>query len=135
MAMVTDVADYLEDEGLITPGEYFISEVPNDPDDIVILHETPGLAPGFVHGKIGAAYEYPRLRVITRSKSYQAAYDKAYSIFRLLSNVTNLDLGPDDIRYLRISPMGSPAQTQRDGNDRIVILADYQIMKESPGAG
>lgn len=134
MPMVTDVADYLEAEGLIEAGEYFISEVPNTPNDIVVLHETPGLAPGFVHGKIGAAYEYPRLRVITRSANYETAYSKAHAIFRILSNVANLDLGPDEVRYLRISPMGSPAQTQRDGNDRVLIIAEYQVMKESPGA-
>jgi hypothetical protein len=132
MSLLTDVADFLEAQSLIVPGAYYLSELPNEPDDIVTLHETPGLAPGFVHGKIGAAYEYPRLQVINRSKDYQVAYDKAFDIFRVLSNIVNTTLGTT--WYLRISPMGSPAQIQRDQNDRILMVTNYQVSKESIGA-
>jgi hypothetical protein len=134
MPMLTDVADLLEAEGLITVGAYKLSELPDEPDGIVVLHETPGLAPQFVHGKIGAAYEYPRLQVIVRDPDYTVAYNKAHDIFRLLSNVVNAELGEGPTWYLRISPMGSPAQAPRDGNDRVIIVTNYQVSKESPGA-
>jgi hypothetical protein len=130
MSTLTDVADLLLDEGLITIDDYKVSEIPDEPLEVVVLHETPGPAPAFVHGHIGPAYEYPRLRIVVRSDEYDQAYDRSFAIYKLLGSVVNLDI--NGVRYLRISPMGSPAQAQRDGNDNVLMMCDYQVSRATP---
>jgi hypothetical protein len=135
MSVLTDVADLLVTDGIVTADQCFLSELPDTPSTpatVVVMYETPGMAPGFVHGKMGPAYEYPRLRVLVRSIDYETSYNKAQAIFRLLGSVVNTTLG--GVWYLRIKPMASPAQVQRDQNDRILMMMDFQVSKESVDA-
>jgi hypothetical protein len=127
--MLEEIADFLETASLLAPGSYKLAELPNEPDDMVVLYEVPGMAPAFVHGKIGAAYEYPRLQLVVRSKSFTAARTRIQTLYRALSDVTNMTIG--GTWYMRIQPLQSPYQVPHDGNDRVVLLCNFQVSKES----
>jgi hypothetical protein len=131
VSVLSEIADYLESAGKITPEGSALSELPDKPDDLVVLYEIQGLPPGFVHGPMSASYEYPRIRVLTRSKDYDTAKAKAQDLFRTLGSVVNATLS--GVRYLRITPMRTPYQIQRDANDRTLIACEYQVHKESVG--
>ena len=101
--------------------------MPTTPDDVVGLYEYAGEPPLHVRGDPAPAIEFPRLQVISRSKSYDAARFKAESIYRVLDGFSGTLNG---VGYGWINALQSPTFLTRDENGRVYIVCSYRIQKE-----
>ncbi len=75
------------------------------------------------------AGEYPGLQVRVRNKSYSAARIKIGEVMQKLHGLHEQELS--GTRYLLIRARGSPEILKRDGNNRIEVFVNFEIMKES----
>ena len=112
--------------------DLFLSLLPNAPDDVVSLHEYPGEPPTHVKGRRGAVHESPRFQVVSCSKSYGKAREKAEAIHRLLDGFAG-ELG--GVGYGRIAALTSPFFLSRDDAGRTRIVCNYRAMKEPSSLG
>ncbi len=129
MGMIEEIGNFLQGQGVGTQGtDIFLNDVPQDaPDTAVSLEETAGLAPLYIHGITGTAWNQPGLQVFTRAKSPSTARTNAETIFKLLSNLTNVVL--EGVLYQSIRPVQNPFPLGRDENHRAQFVCNYQIVK------
>ncbi len=130
MAMLDDIGALLVANGLGTLGtNLFLSLLPaNVADASVVITETGGSGPGYVHETAQASTESPSFQVIVRDNDYGNARSKADSIWKLLSRQRNTLLSGS--KYLSIRPIQSPFPLGKDENERLQIIANYAVVKE-----
>ena len=105
----------------------FRSALPATPDDVVALYETASEPPMHVRGDTDVAIEFPRVQVISRSKSYDAARYKAEAIYRALDGFSGSLNG---VGYGWIHALQSPTFLSRDDMGRVLIVCNYRVLKE-----
>jgi len=131
MSMLDDVKAYLVANGVTN--EIMISRMPDvEPggaeNTTVSLFQYGGIEPEFVHDDVNkAAMENPRLQVHCRAIQDQDAEAQAYVIWNLLSRVVNATINGHE--YVRISPITSPFNLQRDEADRSIWTCNYRVRK------
>jgi hypothetical protein len=90
MALLDDVVDFLEGQGLVNDGSggwtAFKSYLPDSPDRAVAIFETPGEPAEVVKPGTGQAYDFPGFQVRIRGAEwdYEAMRARLYAIFLAL---------------------------------------------------
>ncbi len=117
MATLDDVGDLLVDLGVVTDASLFLGiEPPENVDPCLTIYEAPGLSGDHTHDSPVPAIDYPMLRLICRSRDYQAARTLAGQVYDAL---WLNDLSINDDYYLNIWPMQAPFEMgPPDANNR-----------------
>jgi hypothetical protein len=127
--LLDELSAYLAANGIGTLGtDIFIGQLPESPDAACALYEYGGIAPAHTIGGGTAKYERPRVQVVARALTYSAARSKIESIYTLLDAVAGAMLS--SVRYLRIEAVQSPAFLERDANNRVTMVCNFQVQKE-----
>jgi hypothetical protein len=131
--ILNELAHYLETENVARlDSNLFLGLRPEDgPDEILTLHEYPGMAPEYQNDGAnagGPARERPQVQVMGRGKDYESVRAMVQAAWVALSRITNRTL--DGVRYLEVRPSSSPALIGRDGNDRVLIGFNASVVKE-----
>lgn len=133
--MLDEIAKYLSDKGLVTVGvDLFKSFMPNDPFTVTTIYEYPGSRNQFTFGTTSAAaWERPRLQVVSRSTSYATARKKIESIYSALELVANQTLAPTSTAvgslYIRIQPIQAPFTMGIDYHELMRVTCNFDVMK------
>ena len=130
MGLLDDIGTLLVNNGLGTIGtNLFLSLLPaNVADASVVIIETGGSEPGYVHETAQASTERPSFQVIVRDSDPETARSKANTIWKLLSKQRNTLINSS--KYLSIRPIQSPFPLGRDENERDQIIANYAVVRE-----
>lgn len=127
--LLDEIGTYLQTNGIGTLGtDLFTGTLPDVPDNAVALYEYGGVAPVSTLGPGQAKFERPRIQVLARATTYSAARSKIESIFKLLHGLANTSLS--SVRYLLIEAVQSPFFMEKDANNRIKLICNFQIHKE-----
>jgi len=133
--ILDELARHLQDNGIGTVGtNIFKSYSPNKPDSLLIIYETGGERPQDTFGSTNvAAWENPRIQIISRSTEYQFARNKAESAFRVLIGIANQTIKASSLDsgsfYLRVNAIQSPFRLGIDENSRNLVACNFAVMK------
>lgn len=120
---------YLQTQGIGTLGtDLFVGLLPDTPDAAVSLFEYGGASPVHSLGSGGAKFERPRVQVVVRAATYTAARTKIESVYTTLEQLANITLS--SVRYLMVEAVQSPAFLERDVNNRVTMVCNFQVYKE-----
>ena len=122
MSVLEDLQAYLVANGVTG---VFMVKMPDVPAAVVCLYEYAGIPPEFAHD--GQQWENPRVQAVARDTTYQAARDKAQTVYNLLNGKANMTIGS---RYLKILALQSPFPLGVDENDRPRLVVNFEIAKE-----
>jgi hypothetical protein len=127
--LLSEIASYLEASGVGTRAEdLFAGEIPIDAPAFAIgLLETGGGPPRFVHERNDRRVESPGLQVRVRGPDYEPAREKIEAIVQALTFRHRVLSG---VRYLSLVPTQSPFNLGRDGNERHVLVCNFEVSKE-----
>lgn len=134
-----ELARYLEAAGVGTFGggtewSLHVSREPESPDNVITLYDTAGLPP--IQGE-GVDLRMPQVQVRVRSDDYLAAFEVQEQVRALLlptpdvSTGTRVERTIGQSRYLTISPVADILAIGRDDNDRHIVVANYQVIRQS----
>ena len=130
--LLPEVAAYLIAQGIGTAldTDVFLGKIPADPDVVVVLSEYTGMADEPDLGTGNIRLEFPRIQVLCRGAKddYATPRQTAQTAKQKLMKVLNQTLS--GVRYLAINVESGPFFLRRDQNDRIEIVANYQVTKE-----
>jgi hypothetical protein len=80
-APIEDVKDILEGEtGLVLGTDLFLAEEPEEPDNLIALHDTGGAPPDPVD------YRQPTFQVLVRDRDYLSAWSRVNDVLGVLLN-------------------------------------------------
>jgi len=146
--MLKEIGTYLQSQGIGTLGaDIFLGLMPDQPDNCIALFEYAGSPIALYWNG-----EYPGLQVRVRGTSYEAARSKIGDIVKKLHGLYEQILSdegePEGIgdegegngeeeptpvsgtRYLLIKARGGPEVLKRDGNNRVELFVNFEIIKE-----
>jgi hypothetical protein len=129
--LLTELANFLEQQNVAKKGRnLFVGTRPEEPDELITLHEYPGMAPEYQNDgrSAGPVRERPQVQVMGRGKDYESVRALVQSAWVVLSKVTNQTIG--GVWYQEIRPSSSPALIGRDANDRVLIGFNASVVKE-----
>lgn len=135
MTLLVDVGVRLDTATIVTADltlgtNLFLGREPADPDTCVTLYETAGAAPvDFFGDDTTPTLENPGLQVRVRAAGYATARALAGDVWENLAKVTNDTLS--GTLYQRIAPVQSPTPLMRDDRDRIVFVANFDVVKNA----
>lgn len=110
------------------------SAEPLEPENCVTVYDSGGLDPLVIGG---ADMEQPQVQVRVRSKDYNAAWELQKLIRRELVQPDLVatpgaplerDIGGG--RYVQIVPLAAILSIGRDENDRAIVVANYQLIRQ-----
>ena len=132
MSMLTDVGTYLAAASISTQDltlgtNLFLGRLPDAPDTCVGLIQTGGTAPTDTFGASYPPLETQGLQTLVRAASYATAEALAVDIFKSLQSVENETL--TSTLYLKIEGNQSPFPLERDGQERLVVSCNYNVVK------
>jgi hypothetical protein len=132
MSMLTDVGTYLaaatiSTQDLTLGTNLFLGRLPDAPDTCVGLIQTGGTAPTDVFGTSYPPLETQGLQTLVRAASYATGEALAVDVFKSLSSVENATL--TSTLYLKIEPNQSPFALERDGQERVVLSCNFNVVK------
>lgn len=108
----------------------FLGRRPNDPDTIVALFETAGEPPTLTFGSNTAPpVESRGLQVQVRAASYTTSEALATEVWTALCLIDDEVIGTT--RYLLADPVQSPFPLERDAQDRMVHVVNFNIAREA----
>lgn len=123
--MLKAIGAYLQQQNKGTVGtDIFLGLMPDQPDNCIALFEYAGSPPGLHWNG-----EYPGLQVRVRNKSYAQGRAKIGEIMTLLHGLHETTLS--GTRYLLIKARGSPEVLKRDASNRVELVLNFEVMKES----
>jgi hypothetical protein len=128
MSMITEIAAYLATNLSKTVGiDIFINDIPEYPDDCLILFQYGGQESEFTHD--GLRDVRPQLQVLTRSSQSDFATGEALalSVDSLLDGITNTTIGTTV--YKSIRSLGQPAFYGPDAMGRPIWEENFSIVK------
>ncbi len=132
MSMLKDIADFLEDQGIGTvAADIFYSKMPDQPNDLVCLHEYAGEPP-----LLREQLDRPGLQVACRGSGHEPVRAKLQNIQNLLMRIgyeldENFSEGVvvNGTPYLRITPAQGAQPAEADGNGRMTIRQNFNVLK------
>ena len=132
MAFLGDIGTYLAanvtDTSLTLGTNLFLGRLPDTPDTCVGVFETGGLPPVDTGGgSTLPAFTQPRFQTMVRADDYAAASSLAEDIFKKLQLIVNEALS--GTKYLRASGLQEPFALDRDSQERMVFVCNYQTMR------
>ncbi|MDE2099061.1 MAG: hypothetical protein KGL39_17540 [Patescibacteria group bacterium] len=131
MALLDDVADYLQQQAIGTRGtDLFVARMPDEPDAAVVLIDTGGGEPSLVDN-----IDTPSWQVRVRAGTYPDAAAKAYAINNLLHGVAEMDLGAVGAtsRFHLIWAIQSPVSLGQDEKQRHEFSQNFRAFWGNPG--
>lgn len=133
MGLLEDVGEYLAAGALsLTMGtNLFGSKMPDSPDAVTVLYDSPGLGD---EETFGDEIEQPGFQIVARCGGLTGAADARahlYAVRARLKLVVNMQLVSGGTRWLRIVPQDSPFLLHRDERDRVLYACNFQAMRES----
>ncbi len=128
-----DIANYLGSSGValgVLQTDLFVGFEPNSPDFAITVYDTPGPSPNarFLRDE-------PTIQIRTRGKpgDYSTAWAKAQDIKdALLGLPTQILSGTNYVQFLMIGDIQSIG---RDGNNRPLIVTNWQLVREMTSGG
>lgn len=123
MSVLSDLADYLEDNGLGTVGtDIFYSYAPGTVAPGIFVLDDSGLQPGkYVPTK------KPGFQVFIRAVDYDTGNTKLESVRSLLHNVRNTLVGSTYFYYILARANGGSIGRNEAGHDEFSINFDSEI--------
>ena len=124
-----DVKDMLEAEsslGLTFGDNLFVGREPSQPDNCVVVFDTPGYPPVVTLGA-DTPYFYPSIQIFVRNKSYLVASDLIQNIVGLLHNK-----GPETWNgtvYCSIVCSTDPALLDWDASGRVRLVTNFNLQR------
>lgn len=128
--LLSELGQYLQDQSVATLGtNLFRGKLPDTPDSCLALFEYAGREPlrAFRGSPGQAVAERPRLQVVSRSKTYDAAMSGAQVVFGKLDGLGDTTMS--GVNYLWIEALQSPFLMTRDENERVLIACNYEVVK------
>jgi len=134
MTVLLDVATHLAaatipTQDLTVGTNLFLGRLPESPDNCVAIYQSGGSAPSDQFGTAAPALDNPALQIRVRASSYATAEALASDVWGVLVLVANQTL--TSTRYLRLEANQSPFPLERDSQDRVVFVANFNIVKET----
>jgi len=126
-----DVKDMLEAEsslGLVFADNLYVGREPAEPDDVVVIYDTPGGSPDLTLSN-DAGFHRPSVQILVRNRSYNSGYILALSILNALHG-----RGPETWNstvYHPIVCVSGPALLDWDVNGRARFIINFKIMRRS----
>lgn len=133
MALLDDVADYLQQQGIGTRGtDLFVGRMPDEPDAAVVLIDTGGGEPSLIDN-----IDTPSWQVRVRAAAYPDAVAKAYAINDLLHGITESDLGAVGAtsHFHLVWAIQSPVSLGQDDKQRSEFSQNFRAFWGDPGRG
>lgn len=131
MTLLADLGEYLEDNGggVVVGTSLFYGTMPPTPDacGVLIEYEGRGMLRRIVDD--GAQTEMPRVQLVYRSTTYTEGMTAIRTMWALLDAIVNTELGTTF--YQRVSAIQPPFYVERDGNDRFLFAANFEVTRES----
>jgi hypothetical protein len=142
--LLDDLRRYLL-TGTIGTSDVFCSVMPDSPDTAVALYETGGLPSvhAMASGPGAALVEQPRVQVLVRATSYEAARTIMQAVHHWLDGARDLYLSEttswiDTVPevslgatyYGWIEAVQQPFFLRTDANGRIELACNYQVIKD-----
>jgi len=134
--LITDVLDFLVSEGVIggaTGWDQFAGYLPPDPDQVIVVFETPGLIPAIrKDGSTELEYDEPGFQIRGRSNKfdYEALRIKMGEVFRSLHG-SDLSPATGDPTYVIVRAVQSgPLPLGLDDESRNGMTWNFEAMRE-----
>ena len=132
MATLQDLGTYLAasvtDTALTMGTNLFLGRLPDTPDTCVAVFETSGEGPvNTGGGSTLPAFTQPRFQTMVRAADYASAASLAEDIYKKVQLIDNEALS--GTRYLRAEGVQEPYALDRDGQERMVFVCNYQTMR------
>lgn len=129
MTTLIDIANYLDAQvgGLTLGTNLFVGRMPDDPDACVAVYEYGGVAPTNTMGGGAPVLQNPSIQVRVRATSYAAAEATANLCFAALEAI--IDETINTTRYNRVTAIQSPFPLERDPDDRIVFVQNFDVKR------
>lgn len=128
MPVLDELALYLEQQGHGTRGtDLFAGQLPDDPDTLVSLFETPGAA---LLASLVDQVEERSVQVRARAASYAAARTKAEAIYALLHGKAQATLGGG--AFTLIEAKQPPFSLGRDVKQRQEMAFTLRVLWRNP---
>lgn len=118
------LAYYLTGLGLATAGTDLFLRPLDAPDDLVALIEYAAPPGGWRNEDGLSLNETPRFQLFVRSKSYDAARDRATTIHDAL-HIMNKDV--QGVHFYKVRAVQRPFHLRRDAADRSEFVANFEI--------
>lgn len=131
MAVLDEMATFIASACSLTVGAtLFKGKLPATPDTCAAIYEYAGVGPDFVMGTAAISLEYPRVQIAFRGAKddYSTPRTTAETAFRACAAAAPQSIS--STRYLRMTPLQSPFQRERDDLGRVVIAFNVQLEKE-----
>jgi hypothetical protein len=129
--LLDEIGAFLEAAGIGAVGQViFLGGIPVAANDqAVILRETSGFRPDFIHNQTGVAIDKPSLQVTVRDRHFEQARLRIKTVAETLTAVANQTIS--GTRYLRIAPaQSSPIDLGPDENNRHRLVMNFDVMKD-----
>lgn len=127
--VLTDLATHLDSvlSSLVMATNLFGNDMPDAPDVLATLYETPGGPPVETLGAASkAAVIVPRVQVQTRG-----AHDQSRALAREIHDqlilLTNQQV--NSVYYLRVQPLQEPFFLRRDEKERVVFCFNVEVQR------
>lgn len=126
MALLDALGAKLQTDGVGTLAtDIFLSVMPDEPDNCILIVEDNGVGPTQVFGSSSYAIQRPRIRVFCRAarNDYPAARAKAVLTRASLGAIRNSTI--DGVSFLSVLATSDFYPVGRDGDDRPVVGIDF----------
>lgn len=122
--LLDDLADVLSTGGM---GTIYKDFMPTTPDSVISVYGAGGQAPTHTM-KAPHVLEEPRVQVICRAESLQAAHQAARGVYGVLNGVR--DRSVNGVMYRWITATQEPFLLGRDQNARFTVACNYEVKKD-----
>lgn len=125
LMLSTEICNYLVSQGVTTHLDEI--RLPDSPIPAIAVIENVGLAPETIQDSRIPVIEHPRMQILCRDVDPQVAYDNAWTIYRILANLTNSALMNNGIFVMLFEVSQPPFLVERDRNDRPIYGFNAQL--------
>ena len=124
---ITTLLDGDTSLGLTLGTDLFISRMPNQPDDCVVVYDNPGGAPMLTYKKATSNYYYSSVSVRIRNVTYSAGWTQMFDILEFLHASSQDVVGTT--YYALIKAMNDPQVLHWDDNDRVLMFVNFEVQR------
>ena len=137
--LLADLGTYLNAQGVgdlgatsPTLAHIHLVMLRDTPDRAIALIQLPGMGPVETMNDGLPTLVRPRLQVFTRwdDEDYEGSLTLARSVYNTLGAISNDTI--NSVLYQRIEPVDEPAVFDRDDEDRVVFVCNYQVWRPRP---
>lgn len=129
MTTLVDIATYLDaQQASLTLGtNLFLGRMPDSPDTCVVLYEYGGSAPDNTMGGGLPVLQNPSVQIAVRAVLYASAESLINLCWGTLEGIVNMSLS--GTRYNRVTAIQSPFVLERDSQDRVIFVQNFNVTR------